>query len=297
MLIYVMTAERHESLHRLLHSLDRANYPCAKVDLFINVDMSTLLLRTSAAMEVATQLTWKHGTKTVFRRLAHAGLSQSWFELPYQTDHDFIAVFEDDMEVNPNFYTAFSTILRHGVINREEITGFCLHPDDWEVNVHNDCESGEYSRYLYETPEPCNWGPIWKRSEWREYTDWVFKMKARGQLPYVEHSMGFNWNRYLDEGLDVQSPWVWRFHYDTGKRMVRYSMAACSGEKSDKLYLAINHKEPGEHFTMKFNDHTDQNLLSFSLREFLKELKTDKSAFNVRPFDENSYLHQLVRDM
>ena len=289
-----MTAERHESLQRLLNSVKQARYSCSRVDLFINVDMSTFLLKTSAALQVATEFHWTLGTKTVLRRLAHAGLSQSWFELPYETDHDFIAVLEDDMELSANYFTILSTVLRYGVLDGADVTGFCMHPDDWEINVHSQCDDERYSRLFYETPEPCNWGPVWKQKEWQEYNNWVFKMKARGELPYVEKSMGFNWNRYLDEGLDVQSPWVWRYHYDTGKRVVRYSTGDCSGQKSESLYLAVNHKEPGEHFTHKFSDHTAATLLQFSTRDFIKVLKADKNAFRVRPFDENAYLYELI---
>ena len=287
MLIVVLTASRHESLHRLLVSLSVAEYGDATVDLQINIDMHARLSPSALALadlclKVATGFEWSQGRKIVSRRLGHAGLSQAWFEVPFQNEGcDFISILEDDMQVSPKFFTIFMLLLDRGAFDSQDVTGFCLHPNDWEVHVPRRCDT-HFSRILYESPEPCNWGPIWKYQEWRNFVDWVFTMKVDGNLPYVPDDISYNFNKYLDDGKDVQSSWVWRYNYDSSKKQVRYSCFTCL--KWKEVYLAINHKEPGEHFKTKLDLQNDPHLLEFD-RNLMSYLLHEKDHLCPIPFD------------
>ncbi len=289
LLIVVLTATRHRSLDRLLSSLSSNDYGCCVVDIQINVDMSQLspgatynLDEHQRCLDVATRLHWPSGRKTIFRRLRHAGLSQSWFEATYNVEgFEYISIIEDDMQVSPSFFPVFAALHEHGTFAHTSVSAFCLHPSDWEVNVKVTCGDHEFSKILYESPEPCNWGPIWKYSAWREYLDWVFSMKESGYLPYVPENVSYNFNKYLRDGKDVQSSWVWRYNYDQGRRQVRYSFVKCL--RSEEIFLAINHKEPGEHFKAKLDLQNDPALLNFDLHSTLKVLKRD-SSFTPHPF-------------
>ena len=294
LLIVVLTATRYQSLARLLRSLSSADYGCSTVDLHITIDkVDSVSQEASRASELclntSVSFQWSHGRKSIFRRLQHAGLSQSWFESPYQSSvrhgagYSYLAILEDDMEVSPHFFTLFTYFQELGAFSDPSITAFCLHPEDWEVRVPPTCHGkrGKLSRILYESPEPCNWGPIWKYSEWSTYIDWVFTMKARGELPFVDEDISYNYNKYLSDGKDVQSSWVWRYNFEFGKRQVRYSFNRCL--RIRELFLAINHKEPGEHFKKKLDFQNDHDLLNFKLELAVSSLATETS-FEPVPF-------------
>lgn len=285
MLLVVLAAYRYESLRRLLTSLSQNDFGCSRVDLHIAIDQ-TLDLSTAVqeARDLSTKLAlefeWRAGTKTVFRRLKHAGLSQSWFEAPYDSGgYEYLGIFEDDMQVSPNFFPVFLSLHKH-IFAEDSVTAFCLHPDDWDVRVPRQCNVRGFSNVLYESPEPCNWGPIWRFSEWRAYISWVWVLKDAGELPYVPEDVSYNFNEYLNDGKDVQSSWLWRYNYDFSKRQVRYSIKKCL--MKEEFFLAINHKEPGEHFKQKLDFDNDPQLLEFSLNEVLKLVETDSWHFPLK---------------
>jgi len=284
LLIVVLTYTRDASLARLLQSLSLAVYGCAQVDLHIIIDVGSdhhnpvTLHAQERCVEVATKHIWEHGCKTVTRRIRHAGLSQGWFESTYSGNQEYVAIFEDDMEVSEHFYSIFRALEGKGTFSGEDVTGFCLHPNDWDVRVDRPCEN-----ILYLSPEPCNWGPIWKRSSWQKYLDWVFNMKASGSLPYVPENISFEYNLFLREGKDVQSSWVWRFNFEFRQLQVRYSFIPCiTGGR--EVYLSINHKEPGEHFLSKMNIQNTPDLLVFDVHKVLKLLSEARNGFTPAGF-------------
>jgi len=283
LLIVVLTYTRDSSLKRLLKSLSLAEYGCAKVDLQIIIDIAKennpdALQAQGRCVQVAAAHKWEHGCKTVNRRLHHAGLSQSWFESTYSGNQEYVAIFEDDMEVSKHFYSMFRIFAEHGTFSGEDVTGFCLHPNDWDVRVVRPCESK-----LYLSPEPCNWGPIWKRYAWQQYLDWVFILKASGSLPYVPEEVAFEYNSFLSEGKDVQSSWVWRYNFEFRQRQVRYSFMSCK-PGGREVHLAINHKEPGEHFSSKMNLQNAPDLLVFDIYTLLRALSKPGNGYEPVPF-------------
>mmetsp|Transcript_12692 Transcript_12692/g.53700 ORF Transcript_12692/g.53700 Transcript_12692/m.53700 type:complete len:416 (-) Transcript_12692:661-1908(-) len=289
MLIVVLTANRPDSLLRLLDSLERAHYGCSGVDLQVNVDAPKDLHAAAAALslscvKVANDYSWSHGRKVVFQRIAHAGLSQSWFEIPWSSAYEYLAIFEDDMQINEHFYDFLTLLHSNGVLHSNEVTAICLHPNDWEVKVQSTCEYRNLSKHFYLSPEPCNWGPIWKYKEWQKYVAWVVKLKLSGEMPYVPEEIAYNFNKYLRDNKDVQSSWVWRYNFDFGKHQLRYSFTKCFQGRSHEIYFAINHKEPGEHFKKKLNLQNDPKLVHFDYSLAVRELSKQFNSFSVRPF-------------
>ena len=249
--IAVLTMDRVISLKRLLLSLANSKFDCVHVDLSIYIDMLPAEpCHFPDAVRLATTFKWPHGEKHIILHAEHVGLAGNWFSVGSgDLAYDFIAIFEDDMELRPLFYSFIATLNEQNFLDKQSVTGVCLHPSDWEVDVQIDC-SVPNTFQLYESPEPCNWGPIWKSESWAVYMKWVHGMKQNESLPHVPEEISYNYNAYLNKRMDVQSPWVWRYHWETGKRIVRYSLAKCR-DKVDEKYFAVNHKEPGKHFTKK----------------------------------------------
>ena len=276
LLIVVLTLNRPESLSRLLNSLANM-HNSLDVDLHIEVDFikdignQAELDANSRCNEVAKDFLWTSGKKTIRRRLKHAGLSLSWFEIPHYSDYQFVSILEDDMEVSQHFFDFFMFVFKRGVLHDTDIAGFCAHPGDWDINVNTACAGG-YSPITYRSPEPCNWGPIWKYSEWEKFTSWVFQMKSRGERPFVPDQVAFEYNDFLIQGKDVQSSWVWKYNFEFGKTQVRYSFERC-GFLSNEIFLALNHKERGEHFAKKLEVLTDTTKLKFNLVSLLFRMR------------------------
>ena len=49
-------------------------------------------------------------------------------------------------------------------------------------------------------------------------------------------------------GKDVQSPWVWRYNWESGRVQLRYTMTCVGGPHARKYHMAVNHREPGNDF-------------------------------------------------
>jgi hypothetical protein len=140
---------------------------------------------------------------------------------------DYLLILEDDMEVSRYFHALLSRIHVQEIILSENVTSFCLHPGDWELGVDLRCDASTSSSIFYESPEPCNWAPVWEATTWREYMKWVIDMKNHNKSPYVPDSIVYNYNLYLSKLYDVQSPWAWRFNWERRKLTVRYSFVKC----------------------------------------------------------------------
>ena len=295
LLIVVLASTRPQSLKRLLLSLTSAKYACARVDLHIHIDARKNSTTDSDCLRVSTNHTWPFGSKSVTRRFNFAGLAQSWFEAVYYTNAEYIAIFEDDEQVQEHFYTFFSLMHEKGVLKGAGITAFCLHPGDWEVSVKTSCTSSQYSKFLYLSPEPCNWGPIWKSSEWRKYIDWVHDTKNSGHMPFVPEDISYNYNFYIDNGNDVQSPWVWAYNFKHSKQQVRYSFNRCGGPLDNEIFFVVNHKEPGENFKKKNDLHSSPDLLKVDIDKCFEKLLANENAFNAQPFGGYEKNQQSMR--
>ena len=250
-LIAVLTMDRALPLARLLSSLARARYECSPVDLTFYVDMPRQTRQHDhQVIELINNYAWSYGEKHILLQSHNVGLASNWFSVEVDDVHDYILILEDDMELSSYFYTFISSLHRHKIMISANVTSFCLHPGDWEINVDLDCKTSRFSNILYESPEPCNWAPVWKASSWRMYMRWVVEMKLHDNKPFVPESIGYNYNIYLKKLYDVQSPWVWRYNWEHRKISMRYSFSKCNTLLREE-YFATNHKEPGEHYHKK----------------------------------------------
>ena len=283
--LHVITCCRASSLERLLSSLSTAHYVGAEVaiDIHIDIDWVEDSGLSSEVANVARHFAWSHGAKTVRKRVKKAGLAVSWFELSVPTERDYIIVLEDDMELSPHYYSFIRSLHCGGALQNDAFSALCLHPNDWQIGVKPECESKMHSQVLYLTPEPCNWAPVWKTEEWEMYSTWLQAELYKGTQPYVsdKNNVSYNYNLYVDRGIDVQSPWVWRYNWETGKLQMRYSFTRCGVMTSDPYY-AINHKEPGEHFKKKVNMKNDPRLLTFSHEDIENQLNKERKKI-LRP--------------
>ena len=264
LLVVILTAHRHESLNRLFDSLLRAEYGGAAVDIMIHVDGvendHSLRERT---VEFARTARWPHGKIILTVEKEKIGLRKSWLSVSPQLVHTHVAIFEDDMEVSSQFYTFFKYVSESNYFSRS--TTLCLHPSDWELKLIDErvCEVNEVPDVqFYLTPEPCNWGPIWSTTAWRDFKHWAHNLETTGVQPFTPTEIGFNYNKYLKLEKDVQSPWVWRYNWESGRVQLRYSMTCSGGPHTQKYHMAVNHREPGNNFLFHASQEYHDQLTS-----------------------------------
>lgn len=274
-LIAVLTMNRVRSLKRLLSSLTHTRYGCSLVDLTFYIDMPRQTGQHDRQVtRLVSEYAWFHGKKRILLQPSNVGLARNWFSVEVDDVYDYVLILEDDMELSSYFYTFISSLHRHKIMISANVTSFCLHPGDWEINVDVQCKTHRSSNILYESPEPCNWAPIWKASSWRKYMRWIVSMKSHNNKPYVPDKIGYNYNVYLSKLYDVQSPWVWRYNWEHGRVSMRYSFSKCNILPHEQ-YFAINHKEPGAHFLKKSKNKffvQKQRLVSYNSN--LDEIKS-----------------------
>ena len=254
--IAILTMDRPSSLRRLLESLKRARYGEQLVDVHIHVDTPkrNSVVESKHAHEeilrIIRAFEWPYGLKTIQTRRENIGLAESWFSINAEdAKHDLLLILEDDVEVNVDFYDFIHFAINRGALNDPNNLALCLHPGDWEVRTIPTCDA-RHSVLFYESPEPCNWGPVWKVRSWTRFVAWVREFRAAGHNPLVPENIAYNYNLYLRSALDVQSPWVWKYNWLHSSNHVRYDVKRCDAY-DEQLYGVINHREPGEHFREK----------------------------------------------
>jgi len=295
--IAVLTMSRADSLRRLTVSLKRAYYGCAQVHLSFYIDMPpNAQYHDDRTMRLVSSFAWPYGEKYIVLQPQNVGLAKSWFSVKIGEMDDYVLILEDDMELSAYFYVFFSNLEVHGLFADENITSLCLHPGDWEINIDVNCKTSTMWNAIYETPEPCNWAPIWRARSWRAYMRWIDEMKTHNRRPYVPHEIAYNYNIYLDKLYDVQSPWVWRYNWENGQRSIRYSFSKCDSLLREQ-YLAVNHKESGLHFPSKKRSFFAQKRKLVSNKSVLERMnaimfkEADEYGRSIRPYSFKNYKH------
>ena len=73
-------------------------------------------------------------------------------------------------------------------------------------------------------------------------------------------------------------------------RVVRYSLIRCFTDKQTRKprdkFLAINHKEPGEHFKKKYSLDNDKSLLYFDVDAFRSTVLSSGTPFEPTLFEK-----------
>jgi len=271
LLIKVITFVRYESFSRLLRSLRAADYgPCSSVDLQITIDFSLNFekypkVSQEKVFEISSSFNWPFGRKIILRRIHSAGLRMNWLEGIYDvSSYDYVAIFEDDMEVSPQFYNFINYIHVSNYLN-EDVASFCLCPSTiLKPSAEFDCSSSEKGQIFYETQFTCSWGPVWKAQEYADMLNFVHDFSFEGEMPWLPLDEKYReHNKWMLEGKDLQSVWVLRYILQKRKRTLVYHLH-CVTHFSDffesdrsQRYFAINHKEIGENYHVHVALETD----------------------------------------
>ena len=257
--VVVLTMTRADSLARLLQSLTSAQYGRARVHLLFSVDAlgpsssAEKLKSQDEVIEVIRSTQWPHGIKSVQQHWNNIGLAASWLEAAVHTKADFVAILEDDMEVSPAWFYFVREAHHANITAAPGFANLCMNPVG-EAGSRGNCSEITAFRKMHFA---CSWGPVWRVDRWFEFVRWARKLNQQKLKPYLPEWVGeyATFNKWLEDGSDVQSAWVKRWLIETQHYTLTYDVRDCvianqSVGKEGSFY-AINHHEPGVHTKQK----------------------------------------------
>ena len=127
--IIILTFNRPQSLHRVLTSLELANYRRNsqpwELLLEIHVDGGGGI-DGERVKQVAHQFEFSHGSKQVKERIVNIGVMEAWKNAWSWQDNELFVVIEDDVEMSPHWFQALRNFwLKYG--GRDDLAGVGLH--------------------------------------------------------------------------------------------------------------------------------------------------------------------------
>ncbi|GAA6059230.1 hypothetical protein JCM10212_006623 [Sporobolomyces blumeae] len=197
--VSVITNDRPVSLHRLLSSLQSADYYGDDVSLALNLEQTTDRL----THRLVDDFRWPHGPLQIRHRILLGGLMPAIVESWYPTSNDTYGVLlEDDVEVSPLFYGWLKfTILKYrytlaGRAASSRLFGVSLYqqknielrPEGRQpFDAHKLFESlSLHPTTPYLSQIPCSWGAAYFPEVWREFHSYLSLRLSELALPISE---------------------------------------------------------------------------------------------------------------
>ena len=182
--IVVVAYNRPASLHRLLASISKADYPSlGRVDLVISIDKSD----NNAVAEMAEKYIWNYGEKILRIRQKRLGLKRHILLCGDLTkQYDSIIMLEDDLCVSPYFYYYSENALNY-YKNDNNIAGISLYNLRINESSQRPFEPIHDGTDVYFLQLPSSSGQAWNRAHWEEfrvwYSHWDSRFEANDHLP------------------------------------------------------------------------------------------------------------------
>lgn len=159
---------RRDSLHRLVTSLEKADYLGDRVDLIFSIDHAD----TNLVEKYADSVQWPHGQKIVRTFPQRQGLRNHILQCgDYTSQYDAIAVFEDDIFVSPDFYNFMKQAVNF-YRDDERIAGISLYSHMFCENSQRPftAQKSNYDNYFLKYAQ--SWGQIWMKKQWAAFRSW-----------------------------------------------------------------------------------------------------------------------------
>lgn len=235
--IIVLTMNRHESLKRLLNSLENTDYGKDKVRLHIHIDNSSDNI---ACIKVAKSFVFSHGDVSLEIADNSNGLRNAWFNAWRPFEHERAIVLEDDIEVSPQWYLWMKKAWEsYG--NRNDLAGISLQrqtlvpqkPHKMMEIVNN------HEPFLYRLVGSIGFSPHWR--QWRAFLNWIDSVDTSTVNVRTPGLITSDW---LDK-LDRRHIWTQYFIWFCNQHEL-YTLYVNLPKKET---LASHMREKGEHFS------------------------------------------------
>lgn len=243
--VVVVGYNRKESLHRLISSIQKAEFYNDYVDLIISLDKSDI---ENEMIEMADYIEWKHGEKIVRTFTERQGLKQHILQCGDLTEkYDAVIVLEDDLIVSKGFYSYVKQCLDY-YRDDDRVAGISLYSFQVSPGIFRPFQPACAGDDVFFLRFAQSWGQCWTRKMWRGFKDWylsqVGSLKSDGVMPdYISR-----WN---------DKSWLKYYMKYTAERELYFVYPYIS--------LTTNFTEPGEH-NSNSNAHFQVPLLMNSMK-------------------------------
>nr|XP_043628828.1 uncharacterized protein LOC122600215 isoform X1 [Erigeron canadensis] len=227
--IKILTYDRLASLSRCLRSLSAAQYDQNVVNLHIYIDhfkfsekdenLDKKLNDSKRILDFVDGFEWKFGEKMVHYRTGNVGLQAQWLEAWWPvSDHEFVFVVEDDIELSPLYYRFLKGLIvnyYYNVTNSSpSIYGASLQrprfvPGKHGNKIHLNKETQVFLYQLVGT-----WGQLLFPRPWKEFRLWYDAHKTKGMKPILDGMVTTGW--YKKMGDKIWTPWFIKFIHARG---------------------------------------------------------------------------------
>lgn len=223
---------RADSLHRLLDSIEKADYENDECTLIISLDNSG----SSDVYQMANSFKWSHGEKRVILQEKRLGLKKHILKCgDYLDEFDAGAILEDDIVVSPAYYGFMKQAVEF-YKNETNIAGISLytHLRNPEAKYPFEPQKTNYDTYFIQYAQ--SWGQIWIRDRWKEFKAWL-----------SDNSASFNSAKKVPQNVCEWSEKSWlkyhiRYCIDMNRYFVYpyYAYSTCFSEVGEHCLLKQN---------------------------------------------------------
>ena len=196
--IVVVAYNRVNSLRRLLHSLQQAEYPEEPVELIISIDKGD----NEDVIQFARDFPWHHGPKTLRCQPENLGLKRHILSCGDLSQHsDAIIMLEDDLYVSRDFYR-FAMEAYAFVRGDDRIGGVALYNHRLSQLTEKVFEPvcDGYDNWYFQYA--ASWGQMWTRDQWAGFKTWYlqnadYDFEASEKIPAHIRQWGkHSWLKY-----------------------------------------------------------------------------------------------------
>eukprot|EP00923_Selenidium_pygospionis_P056199 GHVN01097868.1.p1 GENE.GHVN01097868.1~~GHVN01097868.1.p1 ORF type:complete len:299 (+),score=7.63 GHVN01097868.1:188-1084(+) len=274
LLLLVFCWNRPQSLSRLLDSVKNADYYSDIVDVKFVVDGEP----DPTVLELVSNFSWAHGTKTVHKNHVWVGLEKNMIRAWDGGDDYKHALFlEDDVELSPQFYHYYKRLIQHHEHEFEanRLAGLSLYtPRKNEmsrinmIQLLNTIRSSDH----FLLGIPCSWGGIYFNHHWKQFLEYYHENRSN-PLKRLRASFSNKWNR------------SWKKYFI--EYMYHNELYFLYPNLCDQYSFSTNHHELGVHCSKKPNNELYKVPL----------LRRDIVGFPLEPLEQLpivNTLHELI---
>jgi hypothetical protein len=266
--IHILTMCRPESLKRLLHSMQAADYSGHQVAVVFLVDKPKLDAseETHRLWEETLDISrsFRLGPRVLHKVVQHTenrGLISQWIDPWPATDkEEIMIILEDDIEVSATWFD-FVTKITERYYRKDEasggdasMAGFSLQRQHTILGERPDLRYGQSTpesildkdHLLYRYQLPSTWGSVWFPHAWSAFVGWIQDLDLNRALgaslvakPCVPTLISNSW--WKQKPGSIWSVWIVRFVFERGYYFLYTNLPGNSA-------LVINHREAGIHF-------------------------------------------------
>lgn len=268
--IIVITQNRSKSLHRLLNSLNEAEYESDKVALDIWIDRSKSNVVSEETLQVARGFKFQKGQTNVQIHPTHVGIKGQWLKTwtPSNMETEKAVILEDDLTVSRHFYS-FLKLVHTKYKHRLDVAGFSLHGSSIRHSDGKCCleVSAENKVFLY--PVVGTWGFSPNNKNWFAFLDWYEDVLRRNiTVPLPTNNIASRWyQKYLKKGKG-DTMWGIEYMYYTQKNKEYILYPNFPGHRG----LSFHWCEKGMHYSEK-GRKTEADEAKHILKEWNLDLK------------------------